>query len=119
MGLVDPYDDSKVRYVIRRHKYDPETRHFRWFYESAYDNKRHYERKLQEAFDEIEMRRLNGEVHTKERVSGQRLEVGYFSNSKSRRERRLILGSFRPVTWKTRLLFWLFSIKHRLRKRMQ
>ena len=35
MALVDPCDDSIVRYVIRRHLYDPETKHFRWFYESA------------------------------------------------------------------------------------
>ena len=47
MTLVDPYDDSIVRYVIRRHQYDPETNHFRWFYESAFDNKREYRRKLQ------------------------------------------------------------------------
>ena len=53
MTLVDPYDDSIVRYVIRRHQYDPETNHFRWFYESAFDNKREYRRKLQEVFDEL------------------------------------------------------------------
>lgn len=27
MTEVDPYDDSIVRYVIRRHQYDPETKH--------------------------------------------------------------------------------------------
>jgi len=44
MAEVDPFDDSKVRYVIRRHRFDPETNHFRWFYEKAYDNKREYEK---------------------------------------------------------------------------
>ena len=116
MTEVDPYDDSKVRYVIRRHQYDPETKHFRWFYESAYDNKRQYGKRLQDAFDELAMRRLNGGVHIKEQVSGQKLEVGYFSNSKSRRERQFLQGAYRPANWKTRILLGPFSITHRLRR---
>lgn len=114
MTEVDPYDDSIVRYVIRRHQYDPETKHFRWFYERAYDNKRQYEKRLQNAFDELAMRRLGGGVHIKERVGGQKLEVGYFSNSKSRRKRRLLRGTFQPVNWKTKMLFWFSSFRCRL-----
>jgi len=91
--------------VIRRHQFDPETRHFRWFFESAYDKKREYEKKLQEAFDELAVRRIKGEAHIKEQLSGQRLEIGYFSNSKFRRERRLLQSAFRPANWKTRILF--------------
>jgi|GEM_PF-6004017 len=119
MTEVDPYDDSIVRYVIRRHQYDPETKHFRWFYESAYDNKRQYGKRLQDAFDELTMRRLGGGVHIKEQVSGQKLEVGYFSNSKLRRELRLTPLVFRPASWKTRIIFWFFSIRHRLRRKMR
>ena len=43
----DPYDEAIVRQVIRRHQYEPETKQFRWFYKSAYDNKRQYEKRLQ------------------------------------------------------------------------
>ena len=116
MAEVDPYDDSIVRYVIRRHQYDPETKHFRWFYESAYDNKRQYGKRLQDAFDELTLRRLGGGVHIKEQVGGQKLEVGYFSNSKSRRERQFLQGAYRPANWKTRILLGSFSITHRLRR---
>ena len=118
MAKVDSRDDSIVRYVIRRHQFDPETRHFRWFFESAYDNKREYGRRLQEAFDELAGRRVNGLAHIKEQVTGQKLEVGYFSNSKSRRERHFLQGSFRPANRKTRILFWFFSIRHRLQRKM-
>jgi len=118
MTEVDPYDDSIVRYVIRRHQYDPETKHFRWFYESAYDNKRQYQKRLQNAFDELAMCRLGSGVHIKEQVSGQKLEVGYFSNSKSRRERRLLQGTFRPVNWRTKMLFWFSSISSRIQRKM-
>lgn len=118
MTEVDPYDDSIVRYVIRRHQYDPKTNHFRWFYESAYDSKREYEKRLQEAFDELASRRANGLAHNKEQLGGRRLESGYFANSKLRRNRRLLQGAFRPANWKTRILFWFFSIRHRLQRKM-
>ena len=51
MAKVDPYDDSVFRYVIMRHQFDPKTNHFRWFYESAYDSKWEYGKRLQEAFE--------------------------------------------------------------------
>ena len=78
MTLVDPYDDSIVRYVIRRRQYDPETNHFRWFYESAFDNKREYRRKLQEVFDELGARQAKGEAHRKEQLAGGVLQIGNF-----------------------------------------
>lgn len=119
MTEVDCYDDSIVRYVIRRHQYDPETRHFRWLYESAYDNKKEYTKRLQEAFDELHHRQMKNEAHLKEQVSGSVLEVGYFSDSKSRRERHFAQGAYRPVNWKTRFLFRYLSIKPWLNGRMQ
>lgn len=116
MAKVDPYDDSVFRYVIMRHQFDPKTNHFRWFYESAYDSKREYGKRLQEAFDELASRRANGLAHDKEQLSGRRLESGYFANSKLRRNRRLLQGAYRPVNRKTRILFGFFSITHRLRR---
>lgn len=118
MAEVDPFDDSKVRYVICRHRFHPETNHFRWFYEKAYDSKREYEKNLSGAFEELEVRRLAGDVESKEQLTGVRLEKGYFSSSASRRAHRLEQGAFRPVTWRTELSFLYHSNRFRLlRKR--
>lgn len=65
MAEVDPFDDSIIRYAIRRHVYDPETNHFKWSYEKAYSKRREYERNLQEAFDELSARQVNGEADRK------------------------------------------------------
>jgi hypothetical protein len=83
MAKVDPFDDSVKRYVISRHRYDSETRHFRWVYERAFDRKREY------------------------------LEIGYFSNSAFRRARRIEQGAFRPVTWRSRISFFFHSNQFR------
>jgi hypothetical protein len=110
MAEVDPFDDSIVRYVIERHRYDPETKHFRWFYESAYDNKREFKKQLQEAFDALEIRRVNGNAHIKEELAGVTLEIGHFANAKLRRELRQRQGAYREVSPRTFKLFkkrWL------------
>jgi len=115
---IDPFDDSKVRYVIRRHQFDPNTNHFRWLFEKAYDNRREYEKKLSEAFEELDVRRLVSDVDPKEQLKGERLKIGHFSSSASRRARRLEQGAFRPVTWRTELSFLYHSNRFRLlRKR--
>jgi hypothetical protein len=111
---IDPFDDTKVRYVIRRHQFDPNTNHFRWFFEKAYDNKREYEKKLSEAFEELEVRRLVSDVDSKEQLTGIRLEIGHFSSSASRRANRIEQGAFHPVTWKTKISFFYHSNRFRL-----
>ena len=86
MAEVDPYDDSIFRYAIKRHRFDSETNHFRWVYEAAFNNKREYEKKLEKAFNELEARHLKGEAHFKEQLAGEELKIGYFKNSKIRRQ---------------------------------
>jgi hypothetical protein len=121
MAEVDPFNDEIVRYVIKRHKYDPETNHFRWFYEIAYDNKREYERKFHELSDELKARQLRGEAHFKESVSLRVLEVGYFQNSQARRWARQEQGAYRVVNWRNRFKFlfqnrntrWRFRFRKR------
>ena len=109
MAEVDPFDDSIVRYVIRRHQYDPETNHFRWFYESAFDNKGEYGRKLQEAFDELGARHEKGEAHRKEQLAGGVLQIGYFRNSKSRRLERAKEGRMYVASPRNKIIFLLLS----------
>ena len=119
MAEVDPFNDEIVRYVIRRHKYDPETNHFRWFYEIAFDNKREFERKFDELGDELEVRQLSGEAHVKEEISGFRLEVGYFQNSQARRWAQQEQGAYRVLNWRTRIVFFFQNRSTRWRIRFR
>lgn len=112
MAQIDPFDDSVLRYVIRRHQYDPETKHFRWFYESAFDNKREYKRKLLKAFEELEARQVKGEAHHKEQLTGVVLQIGNFRNSKSNRQERAEEGRYYLGSPKNRIIFLLLS--HRI-----
>ena len=105
MTEVDPLDDSITRYVIRRHRFDPATNHFRWFNESAFDNKTEFEARLQQAFEELAARSLHGNVEEKEQISGQKLSVNYLSESSARRKQRKIDGAYLPVNWKNKILF--------------
>ena len=121
MAEVDPLDDSIVRYVIRRHSYDPATRHFKWFDERAFDNKKEFEASLQEAGFELERRQVKGQAHHKEQIMGQVLAINYLVESKSRRKMRKAEGAFVPATFKARLLFALstkrFLLSNRRRRR--
>ena len=112
MTQIDPFDDSVLRYVIRRHQYDPETKHFRWFYESAFDNKREFKKKLQEAFDELGARQEKGQAHLKEQLTGEVLHIGNFRNSKSNRQERAEEGRMYLASPRNRVIFLILS--HRI-----
>ncbi len=109
MAQIDPYEDSVLRYVISRHQFDPETKHFRWFYESAFDNKQEYKRKLQEAFDELGARQEKGEAHLKEQLAGGVLQIGHFRNSNSRRQERVEEGRMYVTSPRNKIIFLLLS----------
>jgi hypothetical protein len=111
MAEVDPYDDSIIRFAKTRHKYDPETKHFRWTYESAYDNEREFKKKFEQISNDLEARQLSGQAHSKEDVSCQRLEVGYFQNSQARREARHAQGAYRELDWKFRFVLALEKVR--------
>jgi hypothetical protein len=112
MAEVDPYDDSIIRYAIKRHLYDSETKHFRWILENAYDKKREYEKKLQEGFDELETRREKGEAHLKEQLTGEVLEIGNFRNSKSRRQEKMKERQLYISSPRNRMIFFLLTRRH-------
>lgn len=115
MTQVDPFDDSKVRYVIRKHKFDPGTKHFRWIIETAFDDKKEFEAAIDQAFQELELRRQSGEAHVKEQVSGMKLDIGHFKNSQRRRLLRQEQGAFLPDNLITRIRTTLPILKRRFR----
>ena len=109
MAEVDPYEDSILRYAIKRHRFDSETNHFRWIYEVAFDNKREYKKRLEEAFNELEDRHVKGEAPFKEQLAGEELQIGYFKNSKIRRQERQEEGRFHAVTPRNNVIFLILS----------
>jgi hypothetical protein len=109
MTKVDPFDDSIIRHAILRHAFDPGTNHFRWIFEGAYDDKKEHGKKLQEAFDDLADRRLRGVAPLKEQVTGQVLEIGYFRNSKSRRQQRFGEGQFYVASSRNKIIFLLLT----------
>lgn len=112
VAKVDPTDDSIVRFVIRRHSFDAATNHFRWIDESAYDNRKEFEKSLDEAALELEGRRIVGRAHGKEQVAGQKLPANYYAESFVRRKRRIAQGAFRPDTFRNRFLFAFTSKRY-------
>ena len=88
----------------------PVTKHFRWIYESAYDNKREFKKRFEQVSNDLEARQLSGLAHSKENVSGKRLEVGYFQNSQVRREARHAQGAYRELDWKLRFVLALEKV---------
>jgi hypothetical protein len=80
MTEVDPFDDSIIRHAILRH-----------------------------AFDDLADRRLRGVAPLKEQVTGQVLELGYFRNSKSRRQQRFEEGQFYVASTRNKMIFFLLT----------
>jgi hypothetical protein len=112
VAKVDPTDDSIVRYVIRRHRFDVATNHFRWIDEFAYDNKGEFDKSLDDAVLELESRRIIGRAHEKEQVAGQKLPANFYAESFVRRKRRIAQGAFRPETLRNRFVFALTSKRY-------
>lgn len=115
MALVDPYDDSRIRYVIRRHQFDSDTNHFRWIIEKAYDNKKEFNKALEAAFLELQLRREMGNAHNKEQISGMTFGIGYLSNSQSRRALRQEEGTFLADNLLTRIKILISTAIRRIK----
>jgi hypothetical protein len=75
MAEVNINDISVRRFIITRHRFDPETNHFRWMPEIAFNRKREWRRHLSKSFKELEKRRQLGMAHLKEQVTGYELDV--------------------------------------------
>ena len=99
MAEVDINDISVRRFIITRHRFDPETNHFRWMPEIAFNRKRVWRKHLNKSLKELEKRRQQGMAHLKEQVTGYELDV---DNIKSN---DLLVGP------RERLIFKLFRLK--------
>jgi len=75
MAEVDINDFSIRRFIIKRHRFDPETNHFRWMPEIAFNRKREWSRYLNKSNKELEKRRKLGAAHYKEHIAGYVLNV--------------------------------------------
>lgn len=71
VGEVDPSDPNIKSFLVRHHRFDPETNHFRWFVLKAFDNEGEMNQLLNEIRGDLEVRRLRGESHPKEHVAGE------------------------------------------------
>ena len=80
MAKVDIQDKTIRRFVISRHKFDPETSHFRWVPEIAFDQKRDWDRYWDWSVKELKQRERLGSTHFKEEISGYILEINNLKN---------------------------------------
>ncbi len=71
MAEIDPVNETVTSYLVRHHKFDPETNHFRWFVFKAFDNELEMTLLLETLWKDLESRRLKGESHPKEQIAGQ------------------------------------------------
>ena len=71
VGEVDPSDPNIKSFLVRHHKFDPETNHFRWFVLKAFDTEDEMNELLETLRHDLELRRQNGKSHEKEQIAGQ------------------------------------------------
>lgn len=78
MALVDPEDDSIIRYVLMHYRYDPDRHERRHVAVAAYDNEPEFERAFATLAAEIERARAaGGDVDRQEHVTGHIREPGH------------------------------------------
>jgi hypothetical protein len=70
MNMENAESQSALRYVVKRHRFDSETNHFRWMTEEIFDNKRQCRKYLKKEWADLEFRKNSGQAHFKEELSG-------------------------------------------------
>ncbi len=81
MAEVNINDSTIKRFVVTCHKFDPETNHFRWMPEIAFNRKRDWNRYWDRWVKDLELRSKMGTSHSKEQISGYILDVGDIKKS--------------------------------------
>lgn len=61
---------SAPRYVVKRHRFDSETNHYRWMPEVTFDNKRKWKKYLKKERADLKVRKNSGLTQQKEELSG-------------------------------------------------
>ena len=70
MSEVDPDDETVGRWLVIAHRYDDETRHFRYLPIAAYTTEKEFKRRFNLEAEKLDKRRSQGEAHYKESISG-------------------------------------------------
>jgi hypothetical protein len=85
MPLVDPADDSTVRFVLEHFRFDPDRNQRRDVVVAAYDNESEFQAAFGEAQAELVKRQEEGSAESVERLSGRVLPAGYSAYQNQRR----------------------------------
>ncbi|MFM6941663.1 MAG: hypothetical protein ACKOXI_06820 [Candidatus Planktophila sp.] len=70
MSRIDFSDDSSNRYSVWHHRFDDESKHFKWFLVDCFDSENEMDALLREKWTDLDIRNLNGESHYKEQFAG-------------------------------------------------
>lgn len=71
------------QYVVKRHRFDSETNHYRWMPEVTFDKKRKWKKYLKKELADLEVRKNSGRAQQKEEVSGYILNPKELSRTKT------------------------------------
>ena len=85
MPLVDPTDDSVLRYVLEHYRYDPERNERRNVVVAAYDNQAEFEAAFIAANAELAKRQQEGSAESKEHIMGRVANPGALRYARERR----------------------------------
>ena len=85
MPLVDPNDDSVLRFVLEHFRYDPERHQRRNVVVAAYDNEPEFLRAFSELNAELAKGKQDGSVESNESISGRVKPPGSSSAARERR----------------------------------
>ena len=70
MARVEIDNPSVNRFSVWHHRFDQETKHFRWFLIDCFDNQKEMDSLLREKWADLDIRSLNGNSHPKEQFVG-------------------------------------------------
>ena len=70
MAAENAVGESSPRYVVKCHRFDSETNHYRWMTEVTFDNKRKWKKYLKKEWADLEVRKNSGQTKQKEELSG-------------------------------------------------
>jgi hypothetical protein len=83
--LVDPTDDSTIRFVLEHFRFDPDRNQRCNVVVAAYDNEAEFQVAFAEAQVELSKRQEEGSAESLERLSGRVLQPDYSRNQSERR----------------------------------
>jgi hypothetical protein len=95
MAQVDPYDDTRDRWVVFHYRFDPERHERRNVIVAAFDRKREFKSFMKKEGEALRAAREAGDAQAGENLSGVRWPAGYHARIAEQRQqnRRHAAGS--------------------------